>query len=303
MLPGYSARDPHAGPILHHTELSVAHAIELLAWRCITGLSIRERRYFSCFFFCMAAWFACFCVKGMFTEDHRASPEVPTTIFRLNSEPRLPLPRPESPRIPHRPPSDLHHRLPPDAAISSLDTTAPSEHSGSAASAPVDWLAEAHRSASEIAARGGPGRAAQSPASPTAPTPWDSRPLLEFTGHGLKLRIPVEIPGHIIDHCFGNMDLGHEQTGQRERFQLGCAFGKQLARGDLFDSLRNRLQNSHANGSERQRALCRARKAFLPTPDAWPQLAQLGRLAPLTHAAESRQAEWLARDSSAAAAS
>jgi hypothetical protein len=168
-----------------------------------------------------------------------ASPEVPTTIFFLDSEPRFPLPRPETPRIPHRPPRDLQHRLPPDTAISSLDTTTPAEHSGSAASSPVDWLAEAHRSAAEIAARSEAGRAAESPSSPTAPAPWDSRPLLEFTGHGLKLRIPVEIPGDIIDHCFGNMDLGHEQTGQRERFQLGCAFGKQPARGDLFDSLRN----------------------------------------------------------------
>jgi hypothetical protein len=71
---------------------------------------------------------------------------------------------------------------------------------------------------------------------------------LEFTGHGLQLRIPVEIPGDIIDHCFGNMDLGHNRfgdmgfadnpTGQWELYQLKCAFRKQPARGDLFDSLR-----------------------------------------------------------------
>ena len=39
------------------------------------------------------------------------------------------------------------------------------------------------------------------------------------------------------DHCFGNMDLGHDMTGTWERYQLGCA-RKQPARGDLFDSLR-----------------------------------------------------------------
>jgi hypothetical protein len=71
---------------------------------------------------------------------------------------------------------------------------------------------------------------------------------LEFTGHGLQLRIPVEIPGDIIDHCFGNMDLGHNRfgdmgfadnpTGHWELYQLKCAFKKQPARGDLFDSLR-----------------------------------------------------------------
>jgi hypothetical protein len=170
--------------------------------------------------------------------DHRASLEVPTTIFFINPQPRVPLPPPEAPRIPHRPTRDLQHRLPLDAAISSIDTTVPAEHPGSAASPPVDWLAEAHRSASEIAGRGEPGRAAESPSSATAPAPWDSRPLLEFTGHGLKLRIPVEIPGDIIDHCFAKMDLGHEQTGQWERYQLGCALRKQPARGDLFDSLR-----------------------------------------------------------------
>jgi hypothetical protein len=54
----------------------------------------------------------------------------------------------------------------------------------------------------------------------------------------MKLRIPVEIPGHVIDHCFGNIDLGHDQTGHAERYQLGCALGKTPARGDLFDSLR-----------------------------------------------------------------
>jgi hypothetical protein len=165
---------------------------------------------------------------------HHASPEVLTTVFFINPQPRLPLPLPETSRIPHRP----NFQLLPDAAISSLDTTAPAENPESAASPPVDWLAEADRSASEIASRGEPGRAAQSSSSPTASAPRDLRPLLESTGHGLRLRIPVEIPGKIIDHCFGNMDLGHDMTGTWERYQLGCAFRKQPARGDLFDSLR-----------------------------------------------------------------
>jgi hypothetical protein len=75
---------------------------------------------------------------------------------------------------------------------------------------------------------------------------------LEFTGHGLQVRIPVEIPGNIIDHCFGNMDLGHNrfadtdlahnQTGNWELYQLKCALRKQPARSDLFDSLRQAPQ-------------------------------------------------------------
>jgi len=180
--------------------------------------------------------------KPAYTE-HRASPEVPTTLFFVDFR-HLPLTPPETARIPHRQTRNLQDRshpdarLPTDTAISSLDTPLPSENPGSAASPPIDWLAEAHRSASEIAARGEPGRAAEPASSPIASAPWDARPLLESTGHGLKLRIPVEIPGNIIDHCFGNMDLGHDQTGQWERYQLGCALRKQPARGDLFDSLR-----------------------------------------------------------------
>jgi hypothetical protein len=175
--------------------------------------------------------------KPAYTDRH-ASAEFPTTIFFINPQLRLALPTPETSRIAHRPARNLQHRLRPDAPTSSPDTTAPSENRGSAPSPPVDWLAEAHRSAAEIASRGEPGRAAESPSLPTASAPWDLHPLLESTGHGLKLRIPVEIPGDIIDHCFANMDLDHDQTGHRERYQLGCALRKQPARGDLFDSLR-----------------------------------------------------------------
>jgi len=170
--------------------------------------------------------------------DHRGSAEVLTTIFFINAQPRLALPPLEVPRTPRRRTGNLQHRLPPDTAISSLDTNVPPENQRSVASPGVDWLAEAHRSASDIASREGSAGAAESPSSPTASAPWDSRPLLESTGHGLKFRIPMEIPGKIIDHCFGNVDLGHDQTGEWERYQLGCAFRKQPARGDLFDSVR-----------------------------------------------------------------
>ena len=171
--------------------------------------------------------------------DHQESPEVAMTVFFFDPEPRPSLRPPETSRIPQGPPKNLQHRLPPDAGISSLDTTVPSEIQESAAPPPVDWFAEAHRSASGIMAHGELGRAAESPSSSSATAPWDLRPLLESTGHGLRVRIPVEIPGNIIDHCFGNMDVGHDQTtGQWERYQLGCAFRKQPARGDLFDSLR-----------------------------------------------------------------
>jgi hypothetical protein len=184
--------------------------------------------------------------KPAYTERH-VSPEVPTTIFFINPQPRLPVPPPETSRIPNRPIRKLQQRLRPDTAISIPDA-APAENQEPAAAPPVDWLAEAHRSVSEITSRGEPGRAAESSSSPTASAPWDSRPLLEFTGHGLQVRIPVEIPGDIIDHCFGNMDLGHNRygdtgfadnpTGHWELYQLKCAFRKQPARDDLFDSLR-----------------------------------------------------------------
>lgn len=174
-------------------------------------------------------------------------PDLPTTIFFLDPQPRFALPPPETPRIPHRPSRDLQHRPPPNAGISNIDTPAPSEHEGPAAAPTVDWLAEAHREASEIARRGEPTRAMESP-TPTAPIPWDSRPLLEFTGHGVQVPIPVRIPGDIIDHCFANVDLGHNRfadtdpahnpTGNWELYQLKCALNKRPARSDLFDSLR-----------------------------------------------------------------
>src|SRR5205823_1149773 len=115
--------------------------------------------------------------------------------------------------------SNLTHRPHPETAITPPEPVAPAENALSAP-APVDWPAEAQRSAAEITSRQNSGRAAAAAAAPHAPAPWDSRPLLEPTGHGMKIRIPVDIPGDIIDHCFGNSDLAHDQTGQTERLQL-----------------------------------------------------------------------------------
>jgi len=161
-----------------------------------------------------------------------ASLEFPMTLFFIDPSP----PPPETERIPHRPISNLTHRPHPETAITPPEPVAPAENAPSAPAA-VDWLAEAQRSAAEITSRQNSGHAAEAPAAPHAPAPWDSRPLLESTGHGMKIRIPVDIPGDIIDHCFGNTDVVHDQAGQTERLQLGCAFGKRAVRGDLFDSL------------------------------------------------------------------
>jgi hypothetical protein len=121
----------------------------------------------------------------------------------------------------------------------------------------VNWLAEAQRSAADIADREQSDRTAAAPSSPTGSPPWDPHThLLESTGHGLKLRIPVVIPTEIIDHCFielgqtnldeSNLDhpnleqpnLSQTPSRPQQRLQIGCALRKQPARGDLFDSLR-----------------------------------------------------------------
>jgi hypothetical protein len=161
-----------------------------------------------------------------------------STIFFINPEPRLTLrPPSETAVIPHGSGKDLRHRGLSDSSSSSVDTTSPSENQAPTAPSTIDWFAEAQRSAAEIAGRDKPDRAALS--SPTGPAPWDPHPhLLEATGHGLKLRIPVRIPLQLIDHCFSDIDLGQTPYGPEERLQLGCALKKQPARGDLFDSLR-----------------------------------------------------------------
>ena len=172
--------------------------------------------------------------------DHREPSELPTEIFFIDPRP-APAP-PETSAIAHQASRHLQRPLRPLPAASSHDANVPSEREQSAAPPSVDWSAEAHRAATEILAREKPGRAVQSPAAPTASAPWDLRPLLESTGHGLTWRLPLEIPGKMIDHCFGNMDLGHDERGHWEKYQLGCALNKQPSRGDLFDSLRKPSQ-------------------------------------------------------------
>jgi hypothetical protein len=144
---------------------------------------------------------------------------------------------------------------PPNAeAASPLDIQAPPT---------VDWLAEAQRSAADIADRGEPNLAAVSPWLPAASAPWDAHPhLLESTGHGLKLRIPLAVPTKIIDHCFielsqANLDpTNPDQTPPtpEQRLQIGCALKKQLARGDLFDSLRKGQPKEWARRAVRESA-------------------------------------------------
>jgi len=170
--------------------------------------------------------------------DLPASPEVPTLLFFIEPAPVRELQRPKPARGAPLATRDFRRRSYPDVKMARPDTAAPAAATDSTALPPVDWSAEAHRAAAAIASRRQYGAPAESPSSSPSSAPWDSRPLLESSSHGLTVRIPVEIPGDIIDHCFGKVDFVHEQTGQSQRFQLGCALRKQPARGDLFDSLR-----------------------------------------------------------------
>jgi hypothetical protein len=146
----------------------------------------------------------------------------------------------------HRePPLLLRPELPPPSteATSPLSVQAP----------PIDWLAEAQRLAADIADREEPSLVAVAPSLPAGSAPWDPHAhLLESTGHGLQLRIPLAVPTKIIDHCFIELgqtnleqtDLDHPNLSQtpsapEQRLRIGCALRKQPARGDLFDSLRN----------------------------------------------------------------
>ena len=175
--------------------------------------------------------------KPAYTE-RTASREVPTPLFFIDPAPPPLPPPPATEQIPRQSTRNLPHRPHPDTAITLPEPVAPAQNAPSAAPPAVDWLAEAQRSAAEITSRQNSGRAAGAPAEPLAPAPWDSHPLLESTDHGMTVRIPVDIPGNIIDHCFGKTDAAHDQAGQIERMQLGCAFGKRTVRGDLFDSVR-----------------------------------------------------------------
>jgi hypothetical protein len=176
----------------------------------------------------------------------RTSEPVSTIYLILPEASRAPLPRIENSFAPHtlriEPPRFLRPELP----SSNAEATSPIQ------AAPIDWLAEAQHSAVDIADREAPNQASVTPSLPAGSAPWDPHPhLLESTGHGLKFRIPFEVPTKVIDHCFieltqpnldpSNLDPTNPvQTPPtpEQRLQIGCALRKQPARGDLFDSLR-----------------------------------------------------------------
>jgi hypothetical protein len=169
-----------------------------------------------------------------------ASPsEGPLTIFFINPQAAPSQRPPEATRYPRQ---SSRVRKPPvsEGTGPNLQAEVSQENPGAASGLTIDWAAEAQRSAAEIANRGDLRPLTELSALPTTPAPWNPHPeLLEFTGHGLKVRIPVKIPGKVIDHCFANFDLKRdEEWGTRELYQLECALTKQPARGDLFDSLR-----------------------------------------------------------------
>jgi hypothetical protein len=172
--------------------------------------------------------------------DRHLSPQPSMAIFFLNPQPRLRLAPPETSLTPHRAGKAVERQFLPDSPpMPNTDLTPPVKSQESIAAPAIDWFAEAEKSVAEIAHREQPGRAAQLPPPPTGSAPWDPHPhLFETTGHGFKVRIPVRIPGNIIDHCFGNFDLGQNQGGKWEKYKLECALKRQPARGDLFDSLR-----------------------------------------------------------------
>jgi hypothetical protein len=170
----------------------------------------------------------------------RSESELLSTIFFIQPQTRPAIRSPETSLTSHLSPKDLAPHLLPDSSIPSVDTTLPLENENSLTPQSVDWFSEAQRSAAEVADRGDQGGGKVPATPPNGSAPWDAHPhLLEETGHGLKLRIPVRIPLDSIDHCFSDIDLGQTPYGSEARFQLGCALRKQPPRGDLFDSLRN----------------------------------------------------------------
>jgi hypothetical protein len=171
--------------------------------------------------------------------DRHLSPQPSMTIFFFNPQPRLTLAPPATSLAPHRAAKAIERQFLRDTPpMPNTDSTSPVNSQESTAAPTTDWFAEAEKSVAEIANRGQPSRAAQSP-PPNGSAPWDPHShLFETTGHGFNVRIPVQIPGDIIDHCFGNFDLGQNQGGKWEKYRLECALKKQPARGDLFDALR-----------------------------------------------------------------
>jgi hypothetical protein len=172
--------------------------------------------------------------------DRHLSPQTYMTIFFISPQPRLTPALSETFLTPHRKGKTIERQFLSDTPpMPNTGLTSPIKNQESTATPTIDWFAEGEKSVAEIANRGQPGRAAESPPPPIGSAPWDPHPhLFETTGHGFKVNIPVRIPGNIIDHCFGNFDLGQDQGGKWEKYKLECALKKQPARGDLFDSLR-----------------------------------------------------------------
>jgi hypothetical protein len=171
---------------------------------------------------------------------YKARPESSlfSTVFHINPDRPLRLPPPQTSGNPARSPKDFIHHLLPDSSTPSVDIS-PLENQAPDSPSTIDWFAEAQRSAAEIAGREEPNRTAVSPPPPAGLGPWDPHPhLLETTGHGLRLRIPVPKVLRIVDHCFSDIDSGQTPYGPEARLQLGCVLKKEPARGDLFDSLR-----------------------------------------------------------------
>jgi hypothetical protein len=165
------------------------------------------------------------------------------TIFFIKPEAPLSHRPPEATRDPHQS-SRVRRPLISEGTGPNLQAEVSQESPGAASDPTIDWDAEAQQSAAEIANRGDLPAPTELSTMPTTPAPWNPHPeLLEFTGHGLTMRIPVKIPGKIIDHCFANFDLKRDEDwGTRELYQLGCALKKQPSRGDLFDALRKPLE-------------------------------------------------------------
>ena len=157
------------------------------------------------------------------------APELLTTIFFINPEPRrVIVPAISSHLVPRS--SDIGHipAPPPESSAITIERGPVPDDYKSSQPPTVDWVAEAQRSAADIVSRNAHDKAVATSPAPIAP--WDPHPqALETTGHGVKLRI--------IDPCFADVDLGQTVYGSEARLQLGCTLGKKPAKGDLFDSI------------------------------------------------------------------
>ena len=128
------------------------------------------------------------------------------TIFFINLQVPPSHRSPEAARYLHES-SEVRKPLESQGTGLNLQVEVTQENPGAAFDPTVDWAAEAQRSAAEIANRGDLRPPPGPSAMPTTPARWNPHlELLEFTGHGLKVRIPLKILRKIIDHCFANFD-------------------------------------------------------------------------------------------------